>query len=450
MRKNSKKRPSKITLAQEELWRRGVIAPLYLRPHQYKLYDLINQTTRDLVVPNISRRFGKSSVCVTYAIEQAIQSKQDIRYATAFLTDLENFIQPIFDSVLTKCPDEIRPQWFASKKIFRFPNGSTIKLIGLDKNPNGIRGNAIDLLIIDEAAFVANLEYLYRSIIVPATADRPFKLIFPSTPPVSPEHFWAKELVPKAKTRNTYIEQTLDDNTHLSQEEKDRLLDEVGGKSSPTAQREFYCKIIVDATRAIAPSFVADLHIKPVPATTSIKWQWVGDSGGVRDKTAIYRVGYDHDSRKVVVADEIWFPPHTPTPSIAEAFKKHAETDELILDCPGQVAVDLAALGLKVSLPQKDNFEAGLQLLNAELHNNRIQIAPHCTLLTTTLTSGLLTKNRNDFERSESLGHCDAVAALIYALRAVDRVTDLRPRPKKESVFAPPPPKNPILKAFGG
>jgi len=179
-----------------EAWRRGRL-DYKLRPEQRRLKRLLYDSPKGMAVFNISRRLGKTTTCVTFCDENARRKKQHIRFATAFLRDLEKFVLPIFEQVLSDCPPELRPRYFPSKKEWRYRNGSVIKLIGVDKNPNGLRGNAIDILIIDEAAFIKNLKYLYQSIIVPATMKRKFKLIFPFTPPEAPEHFWAEEPFPK-------------------------------------------------------------------------------------------------------------------------------------------------------------------------------------------------------------------------------------------------------------
>jgi len=374
---------------------------------------------------------------VTFCAEQAIRRKQRILYATAFLTDLESFIQPIFEWCLADCPDSVKPVWRASKKEFQFPNGSVIKLIGIDKNSNSLRGNNIDILVVDEAGFVKNLGYLYKSVIIPATMKRKFKLIFPSTPPESPEHYWSAELLQKAKEKNTYVELTIDAISDLPAEERKRLLDEVGGEHSPTAQREFFCKIRVDATRAIAPSF-GPQHVREFNPDY-IHWQMFGDAGGIRDKTVFLEAGYDHDSGLVVFKNELVFAAGTPTSEIVAGYvERFGKVKTLILDAPGQLLVDYSSLGLPAALPAKDDFSAGLLLLNNAFHNNTAVINPACSLLIRTLEGALLTKNRTDYERTDALGHCDAVAAAIYALRSVDRVTDLRPKPNKELIFTTP------------
>lgn len=423
--------PSKAVAA---LWKRGELG-YKLRPEQKAIKALLDKSGRELVVPNVARRIGKTTTCVAYAIEQGIKRKQHIRYATAFLSDLTEFLLPIIDLFISDCPEYLRPRYHRGQKAYVFPNGSVIKLVGLDKNKNGLRGNIIDILIVDEAAFVANLGYLYRSVIIPATKDRPFKLVFPSTPPESPEHFWAAELVQKAKERGTYLEMTLDADKSLAPDERKRLLDEVGGEGSPTAQREYFCKIIVDATRAVCSSFDPKVHVRPVTAE-NVKWWLFGDTGGVRDKTVFLEVGYDHVTQLVMFRSEYAVDRNTPTTQIIAGVKaKWPGNTNIVLDASGQLLIDYSSAGLSATLPAKDEFSAGLLLLLTTFHNTRAIIDPACSLLIRTLTGGLLNKQRTDYERTESLGHCDAVAAAIYAIRGADKVTDLRPKPKAENMF---------------
>lgn len=420
--------------ARAELWRRGELS-WKLRPEQRKLRSMLEAAPTDLAVFNISRRFGKSTTCSVYCVEQALRRKQHIRYATAFLSDLEQFICPIFDWILSDCPERERPAFKNSKKEYVFPNGSVIKLIGLDKNPNGLRGNNIDILVVDEAAFVSRLDYLYRSIIIPATMKRKFKLIFPSTPPESPEHFWAKELIPKAQSRNTYVHLTIDDISDLPPDERARLLDEVGGPNSSTARREFFGIIEIDKNRAVCPSFDAARHVAPVDRPY-IAWRLFGDAGGVRDKTVFLEVGYDREKGLLLFRDELSFNHGTPTKVIISAVKeKWPDHKTLVLDGAGQLLIDYSAEGLPAALPEKDDFDAGLLLLDNVFYKDAALIDPRCGLLIRTLTGGMLNKQRTDYERTDALGHCDAAATAIYGIRGADRLTDLRPRPRREDVF---------------
>lgn len=416
--------PAQIT---DALWKKGALS-YKLRPEQKRFKEEIDNPDKQLIVGNISRRWGKSFTLALFAIEQALKRKQKIRYAAAFKTDLREFILPAFEQIMEDCPDSLRPTYLSSNETFTFKNGSEIKLVGLDKNKNGLRGNAINVIILDEAGFVANLKYQYETVIIPATAkQKNIKIVVISTPPESPEHYFV-DLIRKADSQPNgyYLCLTIDDISDLDPAERKRLMDEVGGELSTNAQREFFCKLVVDSSRAIAPSFNR-LHVTD-KEFSDISWRLFGDTGGVRDKTVFLKVGYDHNTQQVIFRDELYFDPKTTSQEIVNKVREAYPGLPLTMDAPEQLRIDYAAMGLIAAQPQKDEFDAGLLLLNTTFHNNRALIHKDCKLLIRTLENGMLNRQRTDYERTDSLGHADAVAAAIYALRGVDRVTDLRPQ----------------------
>lgn len=424
-KKKVNKKPITKDAAIEALWRKGIIAPWYLLPHQQELYELIKNTANDIVVPNISRRFGKTTTCVVYAIENCLKSKTNIRYSTAYLSDLQTFLKPIVDLVLASCPDDLRPVYHGTTKTYRFKNGSELRLIGLDKNPDGLRGNAIDTLLIDEAAFVSNLKYLYESIIVPATANRKFKILFPSTPPEDSEHFWLT-LVAKAKERDTYIHKTIEDNTSISPEERKRLLDEVGGIESTTAQREFYCRVVRDENTVIIPEFSPSKHVKPLTLAPHLKAQTCLDLGGSKDKTGVVLFYYDYREQTMKVMAARLIPQNTSSKDIVqivkELEKKHFGDRHIdrIADCGGQTRIDLSVAGLPTRAPtkDKDGMKNNMNGIRVALYNNQLLINDqHCSDLIDTLNLAQWDDKKEDFKRTDTLGHCDLLAALGYAWR---------------------------------
>lgn len=185
---------------------------------------------------------GKTFWSVTKAVEQAIKKpKSQIRYGAAFHTDLYEFIIPAFEKCLEDAPPEVKGKYKSHGSAIVFPNDSRIKLVGLDRSPDGLRGNTLDLVIIDECGFVSNLDYLYKSVIIPATTHRPnAKVILASTPPSTPAHSFV-DYCHKAEREGAYIKLTIDDNPLLTEDVKNQLINELGGINSTTVRRELYC-----------------------------------------------------------------------------------------------------------------------------------------------------------------------------------------------------------------
>ncbi|MGZ3796474.1 MAG: hypothetical protein ACXVB1_08920, partial [Pseudobdellovibrionaceae bacterium] len=117
------------------LWHRNNLS-FKFHAGQRVIDEAYRKVTAKLFVANCSRRFGKTYWVVTECIRVArSKERARVKVATAFLTDLEEFIIPAFENVLDDCPDSLKPKWSASKKKYIFNNGSEIQLIGLDRKP---------------------------------------------------------------------------------------------------------------------------------------------------------------------------------------------------------------------------------------------------------------------------------------------------------------------------
>lgn len=424
-------------VASQELWRREQ-GSWMLRPEQVKLKLGLEREDVQLAVFNICRRLGKTFTAVLYAIEQAEAQKQNIRYGCAFLSDLEEFVLPAFDIILEMMPPESRPFYRQARKVWSFKNGSRIKLVGLDKNPNGLRGNAIAKIIVDEAAYVRNLRRIYINVIVPATAKQSgIKVIFLSSAPEDPEHYFV-ELMQKAQTQKNgfYAELTIDDISDLTPAERERLLEEVGGELSDVAQREFFCKIIIDASIALCKEFSEALFVKPLREPKYCKVWESGDVGGVRDRTVFHLIAYDFERAKVMFLDEREYPESTGTTVWVKGVRemegatKDPNSGKMVggrklarhVDCPGQLQVDLMAEhDFACSLPRKDELHATIAQVRTAFTKGQIEIDPKCKLLILTLKLGTLNRQRTDLARTEALGHMDAFMSCAYGIRHADK-----------------------------
>jgi hypothetical protein len=433
--------------------------------------ERFDQSTARVFAFECSRQLGKTSAGVFIADSVARKHpKCSIRIATAFAVDIEGIIVKAFDWLFEDCPDELQPRWLPSKGKYRYPNGSEIVLVGLDKNPNKLRGSRLKLVLIEEAGFVDSetLQYAYKNVIVPAFTHEPdARLLLISTPPESGSDHVFCEMADAAALNDAYCKFTIYDNPLLTPDRIDEIAREVGGKESVAFRREYLCERIVDTTRALVPEFQESLHVRavPKPPTWQFMHRYVFLDTGVRDHTVALVAWYDFASACLVVEDEVVLKgEEVLTPTIAAriaakeqehfdfhpVYRRVADNNNLIL---------IADLGrfhdLHFTPTSKDALEAMVNVLRMWFKDNRIAVNPRCKSLIGTLKSGLWNKNRDNFARSTVYGHADAIAALMYGVRNTDVVTNPVPPTwglDLANTFLPPhkrqPPLSPAGQAF--
>lgn len=404
-------------------------------------YDAIKG---QLFVGNCSRQWGKSYWAVTKAIEVAIKTpKAQIRYGAAFQSDLVDFIIPAFDKILDDAPDAVK-----GRKVghyYLFPNGSRIKLVGLDKNPNGLRGNTLDLIIIDECGFVGNLDYIYKSVIVPATLHRPnCKIILISTPPSTPAHPFV-DYVQKAELQGSYVKLDIFTNPLITPDDIERMATEMGGKDSTTFRRECLCEFVTDSDLAIIPEW-DDKYIQDIERDEFYKYyhKYDGMDLGVKDLTAAIFGYYDFKRAALIVEDELEMSgPSMNTLLLVGAIKNkekelwdNVENPRDINNTPVPfrrvsdnnwpiLIQDLSSLH---SLPfietTKDNLEAMINEVRLMVQAGQIIIHPRCKKLIGCLRYGVWDTKKKAFARSTVYGHFDHLAALVYLVRNLAKHTN--------------------------
>lgn len=403
------------------------------RPGQLKIDEAFHLSDGKLFVADCSRQLGKSTWAALKCIELALtKRKAKVRYATAFLTDLEQFIIPAFDFLLEDCPEDLRPKWSAQKYEWYFPSTqSKIRLVGLDRKPNGLRGNKLDLVVLDEAGYISRLSYIYRNVLIPATTHVPTaKILMLSTQPESPDHDFCK-FCDRAEAHNSYVKATIYDNPLLGKEQIDEIAAECGGYESTAFKREYLCMRIVEEGRALIPEFTYERHVK-VPVTNAnlpyyIRMQAMDT--GVRDMTACIFGYYDFVRATVVIEHEFAIKgPEVTTPRIAELIReveekypeyktpylRIADNDNLIL------IQDLGTVyDLHFAPTNKDELHAMVNKVRVWFGTGRVEIHPRCERLISALKAGIWDKNREKFDRSETHGHFDLIAALVYFIRNV-------------------------------
>jgi len=389
-----------------------------------------------LFVGNCSRQLGKTYWAVTKAVEQALkQPKSQIRYGAAFQSDLVEFIIPAFNKVMDDCPKGIKGKFKTKGNKFVFPNGSEVKLVGLDRNPDGLRGNTLDLIILDECGFVNNLDYLYKSIIIPATTHRPnARIILISTPPSTPAHPFV-DYCAKAELEQSYSMFTVHQNPMLDQAAIDRLMKESGGADSTTWRREYLCEFVTDSDLAIIPEW-KDEYIQTIIPNEYYNYyhKYVGMDLGTKDFTALVFGYYDFKNATLVIQDEmVMNGPSMNTDKLVKAirakedlvwqgappFRRISDNNNLML------LQDMSSLhNLHFSATNKDTLEAMINEVRIMVGAGRIIVDPKCKMMSGCLKYGVWNTKKTQFARSGVYGHYDHLAALIYLVRNLAKHTN--------------------------
>ena len=423
-------------LATSALWKHGEL-DWKLHSGQIQIKEALKKSKGKLFVGNCARQLGKSFEMVTEALELAIKKpKARIKYGTAFLADLVEFIQPNFETIIEDAPNSVKPIYRSQKSKWIFPhNGSEIKLVGLDKNPDGMRGNAIDMSVVDECGFVSELDYLYKSVLVPATTHRPdAKIILISTPPSTPAHGFA-DYAQRAEAEGNYIKLTIFDNPMLTMERIAELCKEAGGEESTTWRREYLCEFVTDADSQIIPEW-NDKYVAENPRTEFFPFYHLYDGMdlGVKHFTVVIFGYYDFKNAKLIIEDEIRLNGPSLTTKVlhgqilakeSELWKERAPYRRISDNNNLQLIQDLAIDYKMTFIPtDKEALEAMINEVRIMIVAGRIEVHPRCKQLIGCLKYGVWDKTRKKFAKSSGYGHFDALAALIYLVRNLDKHTN--------------------------
>lgn len=405
-----------------------------LHSGQRKIWETISSARSKLFVINCARQFGKSFLAVAWCCAKAASTPRfRIKYCSAFRDDLKEYIIAHFETILEDCPGHMRPKWVASQNKYVFPNGSEIKIIGLDKNPDGLRGNTIDLIMLDEAAFVSRLKYLYRSVIIPATMHRPkARVIMISTPPETTDHDYTGFAL-RARAEGNYAIFSIFENPMLSPELIEDLKREAGGEDSTDWKREYLCEFVVDENLAIVPEWKTEYETAtPHPALFQYYHKYVSMDLGIRDLTVVLFGYYDFLRGKLVVLREHAVNgPKMTTDQLADDIRRIEK--EVFMGYEPWLRVSdnnnlllINDLSIKHKLhfmpTSKDSLDAMVNNARLWVKDGRVEVDPSCTQLTGCLRYGIWMESRRDFARSPVYGHFDALAAFIYLVRNINAV----------------------------
>jgi PBSX family phage terminase large subunit len=434
-----KKMSAEKKVISDELVRRGSIQHLLSNP-QKKFYEIFNNRAIKSLGFFGTRRMGKSYSTLLFCFDYCVRNPRTIvRVVLPFLKMVKAIYEPIMSELYDSWPTELWPNYLKSESKLIFANGSMIVFGGAAKDQvDSNRGSRSDLIVIDEAAACDNesMPYLIESILRPqlATSDDG-RMIFTATPARTPDHHFMKNIYPTLLSKGHLVVATIDDNNLLSDEQKKAIEESYGGRSSPAFRREFLGELIVDDSFMLCPEFNQVEHVisELPPQTDNFGNQIVCQAViavdvGLVDDTAIITGYYNPTIDKFIVTSEYLNNGMTLS-QIAELIKERYDPIEAnpLFNGPDMVidVFDIASHSLRhdnklvFRRPKKAKIEESINFLRDCFKNEKILIHNSCKGLIEQLKNCIWKENRKDVERSDELGHADAIFALLYGLREV-------------------------------
>ncbi len=445
---------SQIREARDRLWEMGILH-WKLDATQKKLYEFYHNNTNKTVVVNASRRLGKSFFLIILALEQCIQHpKSIVKLIQPETGMIRKNLNPDFEVMLEDCPLDLRPNFNKQDNMWIFPNGSKIHLAGTDNgNYDKLRGSNTHLALVDEAGFCTDLKHIINSILIPLTTLTKGRIVLSSTTPPNPDHEF-NEYMEFAEIENNLIRKTIFDAIVDHQSETyPRITHEIvadilkgypGGINNPSFQTEYLCKRVFNSTEAVLPEFTEEIQLDtikqwPRPAFYD---KYVAMDIGFVDLTAILFAYWDYDNQVLVIEDElIQDGPSSTTTILANKIKnkekdlwtnlmtREFEEPYLRVSDNNLIVINDLQMDHNITfLPtEKHDKLTYISQLRTMIENRQIIINPRCKTLISHMKTATWDKSKKDFKRSPDNGHYDAVAALIYLTRNVDRTRNPYP-----------------------
>lgn len=426
----------------------------------------------------LSRRRGKSYWACVEAVSFAIRNpKSYIKYVSKTQQSILDIIDPIMAKILQDCPAELQPTYDKQRHIWRWPSpiNSEMKCTGTDnKHYENARGSEMHFGVKDESGFFDDYEAV-DAVLSPQLLTTGGIILEISTPPETPAHpFTARYFA--AQARGRAIHRTIYGNPRMTVEQIESFLDREAAKRGMTIEefkastyckREFFAEFVTEESRAAIPGWTqerAATQVKEVRRPELFDAYCSLDLGFGDPHFALY-AWWDFPRQTLVIEDEVTLK-NANTEKLSDAMKatetalygntkfvgtlRGAEDfkDELpdwlrsAIDknAPKQPYIRIAdnnllALadmhqkhGLALIPTRKDEKHLAVDEVDIMVRKGQIEINPKCVNLIKQLYGTLWNKQRTDWERNAD-GHGDAIDALVYMVRNINRHKDPRPKP---------------------
>lgn len=457
------------------LWDRGKLRYL-LRPAQVILYDnfkhwqITNPDSPGPVIFNCHRGMGKSFLLLSLAVERCLQIPgTSAAYGGPELEKTWEIVGHNWNNLqfsqMGYCPLSLRgsPKNGTHTILFhnpRWPDGlnSTLQVFGINGGHGNLqRGKRYSMVVVDEAGFCDDLEYVVGGVLQPTFIGQPDPImLLSSTPPKTAGHPFVTTYVENAQADGRLFMMTQPDNP--SQKERDDVERVVlaGGKSKESTdwRREALCELISDIGLLAVPSFTLkkDAIVLPSWDRPSHFYPLVSGDLGFKDYNGIVFSYLDFLKQKLVIEEE-FFRNFLSTKELAGAVVEregrlwdktpHYADRRRWADGTSQQLADLQREhSLHFSYPkagEKWDKWAGLAYLDTLFLNERIVILPPCMNLIFQLSNAVKNDRLTDMERiprpefqdptKPAAGHWDLLWALAYLVHCCKSYWNMNPFP---------------------
>lgn len=438
---------------RSQLWQRGAVSEWYLKPKQKLVHDFMRATEDPFF--EASRRYGKTTTVLNYVCEESVLHAGHItRWCEPWKNQCREIVMTEMDQLQSHIPKRYRFRWNQTDSYYvcRW-NDSRIYLRGVNEDKGeSARGSKAHIVVCDELGSWRHPQYVIAEVLGPQLLTTKGKVIYLGTPPRNFTHHYY-DLKDKAILDGRFIQRVIHDQEITDWEQVEKAVARAGGWGSPGVDREYLCKKTIDKNFSITPEW-NDKYIEDVPRDEYFRFYFKYDSLdiGVRDLTVCLLAYYDFRKSCLVIVDEIVMNgPEMTTEKLAEAIRpKEAEHFQVkwhetkdgsrvrwqiiapphfhlrrVSDVDLLLVNDMSLLhGLYFAPTDKGGLEEMVNELRVWLGAGRIRVHPRCVTLIDSLRYGLWDEKRKDWERSDRLGHFDALAALMYLVRNVDYRTN--------------------------
>lgn len=472
-------------------WFKGELAELLMHSKQLEAYrqyreweampaHLAGGVYSRIFVLDWGKRTGKTTGRFITRVEDCLRNpRRSYRYVSAFAKNIEEIVDDVAQRVFDSCPAVMRPQYRKGGKAdgeysddprragtgYYFANGTVLKLAGLDKDPDALRGRASDGDDVSEAGFIDHLLYSVKNVLYHQYQGRPHaRMCMESSAPLDPECDYDTVFVVDAELRGAISHATIDDNPMLADYEREEFIRAAGGRDHPDCQREYFNVRRRDPDQAVIPEFDKRhvCHVDPPPYARA----FVFEDPGARDMHGVVWA-YWHWMLKKLIVQRSWAKRNASTAEVAELIarvnhelwgddrmtywdkgKQYQNPAAEVADsASAQVILDMNrdyGREVQASIKSRKEFgvgEAKLQRLRTALRpeNDLILIEPDSGPLELHLKKARWNDTRTDFVRSKAseragseiadLGHFDTMMALVYGWDRVQAHRNHDPRP---------------------